>query len=61
MKRGLRFIGHLFYEDKRIPVGVAVAMMGGGIMHRILPLWANDLMYVVIIVLTLTVSVLSRG
>ncbi len=57
MKQGIRFIAHLFYEDKRILWGVFVGMFGEEVAHGFLPSWANDVTYLAVMLLTLALSV----
>ena len=39
MKQMIRFIGHLFFEDKRILVGVALAMVVAELIHLSVRPW----------------------
>ncbi|HBQ95272.1 MAG TPA: hypothetical protein DD856_09700 [Sulfobacillus sp.] len=61
MKEAMRFIGHLFFEDKRIPLGVATAMITVGLIHPAILQWTTNVVYLGIIGSTLTVSVLGRS
>lgn len=58
MKQMIRFIGHLFFEDKRILVGVALAMVVAELIHLSVRPWINNVIYLAIILATLTLSVL---
>lgn len=62
MKHGMAFLLHMFFDDRRIPVGVGTGMLITAIFFRtILPPWATDMAYLGMLLATLVWSVLANA
>lgn len=57
----LKFVVHLFFEDRRIPLGVGLGMVVAYFIHSRLPAAFGDAVYLAVIMATLALSIIKNA
>lgn len=59
--KSLRFLAHLFFEDIRIPIGLACAMIVMSYLKSIVPPLVDNSIYLTIVLLTLLWGIVAEA